>query len=230
MFTQADRNFLLAYIIILIAVLTTVNLDTYTLYYFVKPSLIGSLIVYFFKFSKRLPKTLKQLTLGGLFASLAGDITMIFSENNFLFFTLGLGAFLIAHVFYFLAFLKHYNENRNALGFLAACLLYILTIYYFMYDGLEYMFIPVTIYVIVMTAMVTASYMRKGRVSNLSYYTAFFGATLFLISDTFIALNSFYKPITNVNIYVMLIYGIAQYLIILGVLKSTTENKIKNML
>jgi uncharacterized membrane protein YhhN len=47
----------------------------------------------------------------------------------------------------------------------------------------------------------------------------FGGATLFMISDSLIAINRFLEPLPRVGIWVMITYIAAQYLILTGLLK-----------
>ena len=61
--------------------------------------------------------------------------------------------------------------------------------------------------------------MRKGIVNSSSYNLVFIGAIFFMISDSILALNKFYQPIPFSNISIMLTYALAQYLIVLGILK-----------
>ena len=61
--------------------------------------------------------------------------------------------------------------------------------------------------------------LRKENKENQTYKLVFIGALLFLISDSLLSLNLFYKPILLANVSIMLTYGFAQFLIVLGILK-----------
>jgi uncharacterized membrane protein YhhN len=66
--------------------------------------------------------------------------------------------------------------------------------------------------------MMMAAFNRKNLVSNISFNLVFSGAVLFVLSDSCIAINLFYKPFELARITIMLTYIIAQILIIKGIL------------
>jgi uncharacterized membrane protein YhhN len=66
--------------------------------------------------------------------------------------------------------------------------------------------------------MAVTAFLRKGKVSKTSFNLVFLGAIFFLISDSLLALNKYYEPMVSSGITVILTYGIAQYLIVLGLL------------
>lgn len=224
MLSRIEQNFSLIYAIILLLVLITGSLSTYEYYYFTKPLLMLSLFVFFYKQSQSISKRLKQLMLSALICAWFGDIFMLLSIFNDVNFIIGLFSFFLCHVFFIIIFFNNYNENRNVIGFLAICLLYILAIYYFIYDGLGSLFYPVTFYVASIASMATFAFMQKGKISDFSFYVSYIGSIFFLISDTFLALNMFYTPIPYPTFFVMLTYGIAMYLITLGILKFKENN------
>ena len=47
----------------------------------------------------------------------------------------------------------------------------------------------------------------------------FFGAIAFVISDSILAINKFYAPFEKSSFFIMLTYLVAQYLIVVGILK-----------
>lgn len=89
------------------------------------------------------------------------------------------------------------------------------------------MLIPVGIYMVVILIMAIVAYLRKGVVVNSSYQLVLVGALFFILSDSIIALNKFYQPLTGSNISIILTYALAQYLIVNGILKSSITSHIK---
>jgi len=154
-----------------------------------------------------------------LIFSLLGDILLLFVDQSEHFFTLGLVAFLTAHLMYVLLFLKHRNTDKSPFGFIALLLIFAASLFYFLKDGLGVMLIPVVVYMVVILAMSTTAYLRKNKANTLSYGLVFLGALFFMASDSILALNKFHQPIPWSNISIMVTYAIAQYLIVLGVLK-----------
>jgi uncharacterized membrane protein YhhN len=228
MLTNTEKQFsILFFIIVLIELLTGSVASLQTAHYIVKPAIVISLIFLFIKTSGSLSKPIKNLTLLALVFSLLGDVLLLFVEKSEHFFTLGLVAFLTAHIMYVLVFLKHRNKEKSSFGFIALSLIYAACLFNFLKDGLGDMLIPVVVYMMIILAMATSAYLRKDKVNILSYGLVFFGALCFMISDSILAINKFYQPIQWSNISIMVTYALAQYLIVIGILKiSVTNSKV----
>ncbi len=150
-----------------------------------------------------------------LIFSWMGDVFLLFSGD--LYFMLGLGSFLIAHVFYLVIFLKFRETDfLKTLPFLAFSSLMILGV---LGDNLpESLKIPVGLYVVVITLMGMAAAMATGLLPS-SCRLVLTGAVLFILSDSFIAVDKFVNDIPYVSFWVMSTYGVAQYLIVKGLLQ-----------
>ena len=79
------------------------------------------------------------------------------------------------------------------------------------------------IYAFVISLMAVMAVNRKGRVNTTSFNLIFYGAILFLISDSILAYNKFVSPIKFSGLAIMSTYMIAQYLITMG----AVERKLK---
>ncbi|TXE10578.1 lysoplasmalogenase [Gelidibacter salicanalis] len=221
MLTITDKQFAFIFSCLLSAELICGSIASLaTFHYITKPSLLISLLIYFYTQSKSLNTTTRLITLLALGCSLLGDVFLMFDDRFAIYFILGLLSFLLAHVFYSIVFLKNRNVNRNAFGLSLILLLYALGFFYLLKNSLGHLLIPVIIYMIVILAMVITSYLRSGKLSQLSFILVFIGALLFAISDSILALNKFYMPIHFSALFIMLTYGLAQYLIVLGLLKQ----------
>ncbi|EPR70684.1 putative membrane protein [Winogradskyella psychrotolerans RS-3] len=224
MLSHTEKLFsILFFIIVLIELVTGSVASLNTIHYIAKPAIVISLSVLFLKTSESLPKTIKNLTLLALFFSVLGDILLMFVDKSSHFFTLGLVAFLTAHVMYVFVFLKHRNKQKSPLGFIAVLLVYAAILFYFLNGNLGDMFIPVVIYMLVILSMATAAYLRKDKVNILSYGLVFLGTILFMISDSILALNKFYASLNYSDYSIMITYALAQYLIVIGILKLKYE-------
>ncbi|SDH35206.1 lysoplasmalogenase [Winogradskyella thalassocola] len=220
MLFKTEKQFsILFFIIVLIELLTGSTESLKTVHYIAKPAIVISLIFLFLKTSKSLPKAIKNVTLLALVFSVLGDGLLMFVDQSPHFFTLGLVAFLTAHIMYIVVFLKHRNPQKSPLGFIALLLIYGASLFSFLNGNLGDMLIPVIIYMLVILSMATAAYLRKDKVNILSYGLVFFGALFFLVSDSILALNKFYEPLAYSNISIMVTYALAQYLIVIGILK-----------
>ncbi|MDT0557396.1 lysoplasmalogenase [Ichthyenterobacterium sp. W332] len=225
MLTKTEKHFSILFFVIVLIELLIGSLESFqSLHYFAKPAIVLSLILFFVKASKSLSKFIKNLTLLALIFSLFGDILLMFVDKSPHFFTFGLVSFLIAHIMYIMVFLKHRNRSMSFIGFMIFLLIYAVGLFYLLKDGLGDMLVPVIIYMLVILSMSTSAYLRRAKVENVSYYLVLFGAVLFMISDSILALNKFYQTIPMSNFSIMITYALAQYLIILGILKITVTN------
>ncbi len=221
MLTKTEKSFSLIFFSVVIIELICENVSSLSDFRFVtKPAILLVLIIFFLRQSKHLNTSTKRITLFALVFSLLGDVLLMFVDKSSNFFMSGLIAFLIAHIMYVSVFLKKQNSSKNVYFFIASLLLYAFGMFYFLKDGLHSMLIPVVIYMFVILLMATTAFLRKDMVNNLSYNLVFVGAIFFMISDSLLALNKFYEPVLYPNITIMLTYAIAQYLIVLGILKQ----------
>lgn len=211
---------ILFFLIVLTEQLTAANSNLLWAHYIAKPAIVGSLIILLFKTSGYLPSGLSRLTLSGLIFSLIGDFLLMFVETSELFFIAGLIAFLIAHCFYIIVFLKGRNSTQKRVLPLIILLVYAIVFLGFIYKSLGSLLIPVILYVIVILGMAYSSFLRKDSVSACSYVFVMIGALFFVISDSLLAIDKFYQPIPMSNLGIMITYAIAQFLIIIGILKT----------
>ncbi|MBJ7881239.1 lysoplasmalogenase [Gelidibacter salicanalis] len=221
MLSKTDKLFVLIYALLIIAELICGSVDNRGVcHYFTKPSLLISLLFYFYVQSKELDPKTRTLTFLALICSLMGDVLLLFDSRSANYFILGLVSFLLAHLFYSVVFLKKRNSKINPLVLITILSLYALGFFYLLRDGLNDLMMPVIIYMLVILLMVITAYIRHKKVAEKSFILVFFGALLFVISDSILAVNKFYMPIQFSGVYIMLTYALAQYFIVLGVLKQ----------
>ena len=225
MLTNTEKRFSILFFIIVLIEIIIGSIEAFqALHYIAKPAIVASLMVFFLTTSKHLTKQFRQLTITALGFCLLGDILLMFIETSPHFFTFGLIAFLLAHLFYVMVFLKHSNNSIRPIGFSIVSFVYAFGLFYILKDGLGAMRIPVIMYMVVILTMVGTAYIRKGKVNSHSFLLVFIGALLFMLSDSILAINKFYAPLPCSNISIMLTYGLAQYLIVLGILRTSVTN------
>jgi uncharacterized membrane protein YhhN len=205
------------YLISAIAVLAGLLLGLPSLYVAAKPLLMITLLVYFVIASKGYPRW-RYYVMAALVFSWAGDVFLISSE----WFIAGLVSFLIAHVFYIIAYQAtgaSHGELRplDILKFAV----YGVVLMWIIYPGLGDMLAPVLIYALVLLAMGVWAHKRRGATTTASFKLVAVGAILFALSDGLIAVNKFAYPIPAERILIMSIYMTAQYLIVQGLTKHT---------
>lgn len=164
------------------------------------------------------------LLLLALFFSWLGDLMLLGSEIDHIYFLGGLSAFLVAHVFYILIFVRAKARDHTIVIIrkypLIGLAVIALPIILLRQIGsrLDDMLIPIVIYTFVITGMALAAVARYGKTNFMSFWLVTIGAFFFMLSDTLIALNQFNADISYANAYIMVTYIIAQLLIVLGLI------------
>ncbi len=190
---------------------------------FAKPFLLLTLIGYYV-FS-RAGEPMAITFLLALFFSWAGDVLLMFQDEDSGFFIYGLAVFLIAHVCYIFTFRQHRTvEETHALQglqrirFALPVVLSGSGLVIILYPHLGELRLPVLAYALVLTLMVLSALFRYGRTPSASFVMVFAGSLLFMISDSLLAINKFIEPLTLAGFWIMLTYIGAQFLIVSGIL------------
>lgn len=189
-----------------------------------KPLLLILLMVWYIASSRNKNQPLSIMLLAALIFSWGGDVLLMGTGD--LYFMLGLGSFLLAHVFYIFTFRQFRNEDEtNALQglqrirFAFPIVLFGTGLVIILYPNLGGLTVPVLIYAGVLTVMVLNALFRFGQTNASSFAYVFGGAILFMVSDSILAINRFLEPIEGAGIWIMLTYIAAQFFIVKGLLK-----------
>lgn len=194
--------------------------------YFSKPAITIVLLIYLWQKLKD-DKKLKRYLILALIFSLAGDIFLLFPNENSRYFIGGLLSFLLAHIMYISAFFRLRNFTSTKTFFATMVMLfYAMVIFKFIGGNLGELLPYVIIYMVVLLLMVLTAFVRNNTVLE-SYTLVFTGAVLFMISDSLLALNKFYSTFAFADLLIMFTYGYAQFLIIYGAVRHRrTEDKL----
>lgn len=197
------------------------------LQYISKPLLMPLLAGYFIFNTNGFRDTLTRWVLAALFFSWAGDVLLLFQEKDSLFFMLGLSAFLLAHVFYIAAFQN--IRNREAIkfrpGLLAIVAVYYGGLIYLLYPTLADMRMPVMVYGVVISVMFMLAMHMLFIQKKVIGKWMMTGALLFVVSDSTLAVNKFYRPFEGAGIIIMITYGLAQFCIVNGAVEYIRNSK-----
>ncbi|NIG52202.1 lysoplasmalogenase [Chitinophaga sp. Cy-1792] len=216
-------RWLILFLIVLVAdvVFTGLHLETYR--YVSKPLLTIILAIYAVSEGHNIRGSFRAFLLLALLFSFGGDVLLMFDHVNPLYFMLGLGSFLLAHVMYITFFLKIRYSNLPApyckypFIFLHAAFLIWFILFLFPYLGA--LRIPVIIYALTISITVQSvlhAFHFKWQPEGWYCIT---GAVLFMISDSLIAVGKFYHPLPANGVWVMLTYGLAQLGLVYGAVK-----------
>ncbi len=188
-----------------------------------KPLIVGSLLFYFLNATANKTTKLKTLMIFALVFCLMGDVLLMFGHGNTLFFVLGLSAFLAGHIFYIFTFRSIIKDNHISFHFPKTLLvvLYAAGLLYLLIPHADALVLPSILYTLVIGTMLVFA-LHLTRFGKVGWIIAV-GAFLFVISDSFIAINKFYTPIPYNHWNVMISYIAAQFLIVKGVTKYITK-------
>lgn len=174
--------------------------------FFTKTLLVPLLVVIYLAGIK--PSKPNLLFFLGLIFSFFGDLFLLFNWG----FLPGLGGFFLAHLFYIFCF-KKLSVKNVALKYVVGIIIYCVTLIVFLFPHLNEMKIPVILYAIAISTMLYFSLKTNNR------YLVF-GALMFVLSDSILAINLFLKETVLLSLLVMITYVAAQLLLVMGMTKE----------
>ncbi len=210
--------------VLFIDIAVKIYLEDFPYRYISKPIVLSLLIGFYLVNNKETNKKKSLYVLLGLLSFLIGDIFVI-DYSTQVFFIVSMLLFSLGKLFYCLKFTNFEDFNVNRLiPFLIICFIFMVFIFRLIYENLGDYFIPVLIYFFVSLLLALFSFLRKNATNVDSYRMVFLGILFFLVSETVMVLKTFYHEIIFQDFLVMFTYGVAQYLIVTGLL---LEYKIK---
>lgn len=206
------------------AIVATVQ-GLHTLEYLCRPLMMVILSSWFFFNSRRYGDRFTLLIQAGLFFSLVGDVALMFQHMDEFNFLIGLGAFLIAHLCYCMAFLYNITEVGGTDGmfvnFLIGVLLAVVAVLFSwelvprMDDGMS---LPVLSFIVTVTCVGVLAGFRYMRTFPRSFWMVLGGALLLAVSDGLLTTTRFISPLSWGSAAVLLTYALAQPMIAAGAL------------
>lgn len=196
---------------------------------FTKPLLMPVLLLYFRNSLKSDVNLAFFIAMIALVFSWAGDVLLMYQASGEIYFMLGLGAFSITQILYIIAFRKSTHEGQVSLTsfqrivYLIPFIIFGAVLLNQLWPNAGELKLPLTVYASLLIAMVYSSILRTGSTNVKSHNQVFFGALLFLFSDSLIAINKFLYPMDNPNLFIMMTYILAQWNIVKGLLLHYNE-------
>ncbi|MEO9802356.1 MAG: lysoplasmalogenase [Reichenbachiella sp.] len=193
---------------------------------FTKPLLMPVLLVYLRK-GMKVPVNLSFiLAVFALVFSWFGDVALMYVYKDDIYFLIGLGGFAVAQALYFFSF-KHAKDQEGDDNFspfqhvlnVLPFAVFAIGLLWTLWPTLGDLKLPVTVYASLISMMALGAVYRNGRTNTESFNQVVFGAILFILSDSLIAINKFYAPMENASIWIMGTYILAQWNIINGLQK-----------
>ena len=219
MFTE--KNFYRLFIVLSFIYLFCIIIDATSLVFYLKPLLILPLIATVIVSGK---KPFRQLLLAALVFSWMGDVLLLFSGTDEMYFIFGLVAFLTAHIFYIILFIKEIKKVNGTFrwnnAILPVVIGYLFLLLYLLFPYLNELKIPVIIYGCVISVMLFAAWQLSYLWNKPASLLILAGAVSFVISDSLLAVNKFYQPFPLAGLLIMATYLFAQGALVRGWLRG----------
>ncbi|WP_409345591.1 lysoplasmalogenase [Paenibacillus sp. MBLB4367] len=163
----------------------------------------------------------RYLIMAGLACSAVGDSFLLMEGASW--FTYGVAVFMAAHLVYMAAFLTRGSVSPFRLLALLPIAAYSVWLLSGLREGMVAggntgMWVPITVYVIVISLMIWCAVFSGNRF-------AVIGAILFFLSDSLLAWNKFVSPIEGAGYAVMITYYLAQFMIAMSLAKSPSRSE-----
>jgi uncharacterized membrane protein YhhN len=222
------KHWLTISIIALLADLLTLHLNNPVIRLITKPMIVLPLIGFVISVFKRITTPQKYFLLIALISSWLGDLFLLFENKNTEVSLVGIACFLVAQICYSIVFANLKRKNSGWQWLIVFC--------FFVYGVAMFMFIKshleegiklaVLAYMLVICTMLIMSFHIE---KSITQKLIAMGAVLFVLSDSVLANEMFNHKMVLGNHVVMLLYGLAQMLITLGVIEHwDTKNWMKN--
>ena len=212
------KHWIIIFFTLLAAEMTGIQLGNEIIQFICKPLLMPVLGACLFSQTTGMNSRLKVWLTAALFFSWTGDVLLLFQENASIFFLLGLLAFLLAHICYigFFHSVRVKENVKSNLWLLLVVVIYYAVLISVLSPFLGPMKLPVRIYGIVISFMfMLAMHMLFIKQKKAGRWMMW-GALLFVISDSALAINKFYLPFEGAGLVIILTYGLAQLFIMEG--------------
>lgn len=218
--SKKTKLFSFVYLIVFLTQLYAEYPDSNALRNISKPLIVLVLMVWIYLSTRLLTPFYKNI-FAGLVCAWIGDILLMLQPGKSSFFISGLIAFLLCHLCYISAFMLDYRlkparKNPFILWAVIVFSAFCVGLFVYMKPHLGTVQIPVLVYAITISVMAMMAVSRFGRVNLFSFEIIFYGAVLFLFSDSMLAYNKFVQPLPNAGLIIMASYMLAQFLIVLG--------------
>ena len=197
-------------LLILATALVAVMVDYFDLKVFVVLKPLTTILILLYPFIFKTPDLqnyAKWIGVGLLFC-LMGDSFLLFDSQ----FVWGLASFLIGHLFFLFAFVQRQGWQWQPFILLVLGL-FGTTVFMVISKSLEMLFYPVLVYLLVILTMSWQGWALALNPNEKNVRLLGWGVSLFLFSDTLIAIDKFYSSFSVAGILILTTYWTAIFLI-----------------
>ncbi len=212
------KHWLAICIVALLADIFTLHLNQHIIRLITKPMIVLPLIGLVLSRFTKIKSSRKYLLLFALLSAWVGDIVLIFATKSNNLYLIGIFSFLIAQILYSALFLQFKKKHSNWLWLTGiVCYSYGILLFLFFKPHLdESLKTHVMVYMLIICTMLILSFHIEKSVTQ---KLIALGAVLFILSDTLLANQMFYRKWMLGDQVLMILYGLAQMLITIGVIE-----------
>ncbi|WP_369686009.1 lysoplasmalogenase family protein [Mariniflexile sp. AS56] len=159
-----------------------------------------------------------------------GDI-LIINHTEVVFLGVSLFFYSLGKVFLSFRFSHKFDFNISRLiPFSIAMFIYTVGIISFLFDSLDFFYVPALISFFITLLLFQFAFLRKVAVNNISYVYVCVGIVLYIMSESMMTIKTFKQDLPFQDVLIMLFYGLALYFIIVGIVKEQRRETTINSL
>ncbi|QNK64911.1 lysoplasmalogenase [Pedobacter sp. PAMC26386] len=212
--------FNLAYALLFILVLASGYMQYQLLNYGLIPCITLVLLV-FFCLTTKLSGRFHQRLFTGLVFALTGSTLFLLRGYDPSYFSYGLIAFLICHLFYIGAFYLDFRsaqelDKQGARIAIFSSAITFTAFYFYLRPHLGTLKLPVLACIFIVALLIMMAAFRNQRVNPLSFKLILTGVLFFIATDAILAHAYFINSFKSSDLLISVIYMIAQYFIVIG--------------
>jgi len=209
---------LIVYIVVAVANLLGHILNEPALLKFSKPMLMPVLIWLVYSLANGTVTLRIMLLCVALIFCWGGDMALMQTGEKY--FLMGLGSFLVAQLLYtYIYFKSSFDKPEFRLMPLLPILTFTIFLLAYLVPTLPSdLTIPIVVYALCITTMACMARLREGLTSDQSFQWVMLGSLLFVVSDSAIAIDRFYRPIPYDSLVIMSTYIFGQLMIVRGLM------------
>lgn len=215
------RFMLMVFVACLLLNVTGLIINCQDLVWATKPLLLTFLAFYFQLSTEKIAVSKRIWVLIALALSWIGDIFLMLPKQGILFLVSGVTAFLLAHlsyIFFFYRILKH-EKVKHSMGIIILVLIIYILSMLILTPNLGVLKFFVWFYGLVLCILLEMAihfiYIKEKKAG----YLIAGGSLLFTASSILFAINRFVSPFPYHAVYVIVLYGTAQYMIVEGIIR-----------
>ena len=223
-----DKNkfTLLFFGVLMLDILVKLSCPIFPYRYISKPPILILLILFYYLNQSEQKGNNFNWVMIGLLCFLITDVFLINHENII---ALGVSLFLVSVAKLLLCFRFSHKFDfkvRRLIPFSILMFSYTLCLVSLVYDGLKGFFVPALLSFFISLLLFQFVYLRRGIVNNKSYWLAFYGVVLFMLSEGLMAIKTFRTDMLFQDGLIMFCYGTSLYLVVMSIVTERVVKKV----